>query len=727
MFLACTVPATGIKPGRNVLHLAFRSLDTQLRERRPRPRWRTPMIENQQLRWIRTTVLGRTPGWSLPAAPVGPWREIRIVSHPPAVDEIRLGASVAGTNGILEFRARTSLAAQPTPPLLSLRLDGVEVASAIVERRGTFLEARLEITNVERWWPHTHGRPALYDAVLLAVGLAGQPAEFPMGRIGFRTVTLNSDREGPALAINGVDVFCRGACWTPIDPVSLATDRNTLKLALEQATVAGFNMLRVTGVGVYEDEEFFTLCDSMGIMVWQDFMFASMDFPTGDADFRDSVVREAEQQLRLWDRHPSVSVVCGNSEVSQQSAMWGRPREDWNPDFFSTLLRDLAREHCPQACYWPSSAWGGDFPHQASAGTSSYYGVGAYMRELADAKHSGLIFATECLGFANIPEDATLSRLAAGTPLRTHTALWKRRSPRDLGAGWDFDDVRDHYVQRLFGVDPTSLRYADHARYLTLGRQAVAEAMGTAYTYWRSPGSRCKGALVWLLRDLWPGAGWGIVDSTGDPKSPWYELRRNLQPQWIGISDEGLNGIAVHMVNESATACAGTLRLTLYRDGRHVAENAERIVELGPRSGTTLNAVSLLAGFQDLGHAYRFGPLGSDLIVASFRPHTGREMTAFFLPRTDLHLQPRGDCTLQARAEPLPGTADYRLVVSCSGFARGVHIDVPGYSPSDQYFNLEARASVELRLFSVAENPRVPSGCATAVNISAPAAIQLAS
>ena len=236
-------------------------------------------------------------------------------------------------------------------------------------------------------------------------------------------------------------------------------------------------MLRVNGCMVYEDDAFFDACDALGLLVWQDFMFANMDYPASDAGFMASVREEARQQLARWQAHPSLAVICGNSEAEQQAAMWGAPREAWAQPLFDEQLAALAGELCPGVTYWPSSAHGGAFPHQNNVGTTSYYGVGAYLRPMEDARRAGLRFATECLAFANVPPPATLARMPGGTSLRTHHPGWKARAPRDLGAGWDFEDVRDHYLQRLYGVDPVALRSTDHERYLQLSRAVSAEVI----------------------------------------------------------------------------------------------------------------------------------------------------------------------------------------------------------------------------------------------------------
>lgn len=485
-------------------------------------------------------------------------------------------------------------------------------------------------------------------------------------------------------------------------------------------------MLRISGAFVYEDEAFYSLCDEMGILVWQDFMFANMDYPETDEQFMTLVQQEVAQHLRRWARHPCVAVICGNSEVSQQAAMWGAPRELWSPSLFDDTLRHLSAEHCTGTPYWPSSAFGGDFPHQVNAGTCSYYGTGAYLRDPTDARRSGLRFATECLGFANVPEADTLDAMPGGGAIRVHHAIWKRRAPRDLGAGWDFDDVRDHYLRQRFSVDPLQLRYADHARYLSLSRRVAGEVMQEAFSEWRRPLSGCGGALVWFLRDLWPGAGWGIIDSRGVPKGAYYALQAVLQPRWIGITDEGLNGIAVHVGNDSPQHISIQLVLALYRDGQHLVTSAESSLNLPPHSSHSITAASLLGEFHDLTHAYRFGPPSCDLIIATMTNRSdGSQQQAFFLPNPNLHASPHPGCTLTAKAVPT-AAGEFRLHVKSRGFARSVHIDAPGYAPAIQYFHMAPGAELTLPLRARAAPGPALLGTVASLNCAAPARIELA-
>src|ERR1700736_1297780 len=206
------------------------------------------------------------------------------------------------------------------------------------------------------------------------------------------------------------------------------------------------------------------------------------------------------------------------------------------------------------------------------------------MRPLTDARRANVRFTSETLAFANVPENETVDVVMKGDVPATHDPRWKSRTPRDTGAGWDFEDVRDHYLRELFAVDPVQLRCFDVMRYLELSRIASAEAMLQVFSEWRRAGSTCHGGLIWFLKDLWPGAGWGVIDSRGVPKACFYYLRRAWQSRSVMLTDEGLEGIHAHAINETSDSFRGTLELTLLRDGHIVIASASVPCEVPPRS-----------------------------------------------------------------------------------------------------------------------------------------------
>ena len=690
----CAGPAL-IATGENELLMRFASLDARLAQRRPRPRWRAPMIEHQQLRWTRVSLLGRTPGWSPPAPAIGPWRAIEWIEREAIqVSRLRLHAGIEGAEGRLSVSVEmTPLAAQARIAEARLRVqrDAVvhEIALGRAGSNDAGFEATLAIPDVAPWWPHTHGEPALYAAQIV-VRLTGDDAAVivDLGSVGFRSISLDTTGGDFSLSVNGIAVFCRGANWTPLDVVSPNASAEATRAALAQVAAAGMNMLRVNGCMVYENADFFDACDALGILVWQDFMFANMDYPADDPAFNASVQGEARQQLARWQGRPSLAVLCGNSEAEQQAAMWGSPRELWSQPLFEHELAALSNEWCPDVPYWPSSAHGGSFPHQNNVGTTSYYGVGAYLRPLEDARRAELRFATECLAFANVPPAATIARMPGGTGLRTHHPGWKERASHDLGAGWDFEDVRDHYLQLLYGVDPVALRSVDHDRYLSLSRGVGAELAQATFAEWRRPASTCRGALVLFLRDLWAGAGWGLLDERGAPKAAFHGLKRALAPISVFMTDEGTNGVDLHVVNDPGVALSATVEVALYRDDGLRIQSSQRDCALPAHGARTWPLAEWFDGFIDISRAYRFGPAEHALVVATLRDAAGATLSqAFHFPEGRPSAR-RRDVGLSVRDIQKNDDASVILTLTSHGFAQSVYFEADGYEPDDEYFHI---------------------------------------
>jgi beta-mannosidase len=723
---ACDV-SKQLKPVGNELLICFRSLDTALAVRRKRPRWRAPMIEHQQLRWFRTTVLGRTPGWSPPCQIVGPWKDIWLEERGTVeLEQFALELNVDGADGLVKCQLQVGSVAGRAIEAVHLKLDRHQQTHATRLHCGPVtgsFTGELRIPGVALWWPHTHGEPAQYGG-LLAVRIAGtrEDINIDLGQLGFRTIALDRGDGNFALSVNGVPVFCRGACWTPLDPVTLRSSPENCRAALVQARAAGMNMLRVAGTMVYEEDHFFEACNELGLLVWQDFMFANMDYPLDDEAFRQSALAEVRKQLKRLQSNPCLALLCGNSEVAQQASMWGAARELWQSEFFDETLAQLCSELAPGTPYWPSSAHGGSFPHQANAGTTSYYGVGAYLRSPEDARRSELKFASECLAFANVPPASTLARMPGGLATRAHHPAWKARSPRDLGAGWDFDDVRDHYLGTLFNTDPTKLRSTDHDRYLTLSRITTAEIMAAAFAEWRRPGSTCNGALVLFLRDLWAGAGWGVLDDAGIPKACFHGLKRVLQPLAVFLSDEGVNGLFVHAINEDGVSRQVELELKAWRDGDVLVASAQKAWNLPPRSAQSLPCLDLFEHFMDLGYAYRFGPMPCAAVTATLKDAHGTLLAAAFHFPGGLSAQPESDVGLSARA-CMRNPQTIELTICTTRLAQSVHFDLPGFHADDEYFHLEPNSCIQVTLRGSGNTP--VSGYVHALNSARSARIDV--
>ena len=548
------------------------------------------------------------------------------------------------------------------------------------------------------------------------------------GRVGFRELAAGPlpdhdvEEDGLDLHLNGVAVFARGVVWTPPDFAGLASGEDALRAALEQVRDAGMNMVRLPGTAAYESGPFHDLCDELGILVWQDFAFANFDYPLADEDFQAAVATEIATVLGALGGRPSLAVLCGNNEVEQQASMLGFDPAIGRLDLFREQLPAAIEDARVDVPYLPSSPCGGEMPFRTDRGVSNYFGVGGYLCPLADARLADLRFAAECLAFGNVPDAAGIDAIAPGSvDLFVHEPRWKRGVPRDAGAGWDFDDVRDHYLELLFDVDPGRLRSFDPDRYLELSRAVSGEVMAAVFGEWRRPASACAGGLVLWLRDLMPGAGWGLVDHGGVPKVVLHHLRRALAPRAVWMTDEGLNGVAVHVANDSAESLVARLRVAAYHDGERRVEEAARSVELEPGTSATFDLEGILGRFVDASWAYKFGPPRQDVIVASLEDEGGAEgagllSQSFFLPagRPRELAVPR---TLGFEAEARPVADGVEVVLRSRRFAFGVRIAAAGFAVGDDAFSLEPGVERTIRLTPLAGAEPIDAAALSALNM----------
>ncbi len=667
----------------NELVIACRALRPRLvRRRRPSARWRTRVVDNGNLRWFRTMMFGRSPGFAPRPGVVGPWRPVGLqVRGPRDPYAVTVRATLDGADGrvtvggrIGDPGARVEVAVGPHRRALECAPDGA-------------FTGELRISAPALWWPHTHGHPERHTLTIEVDGTVRHTRQ-----VGFRALRWAQDiaRDGLALEVNGVPVFARGAVWTPADLVGMAPGAERLRELLERVHDGGMNMLRVVGTGAYETPEFHDLCDELGILVWQDLMFANLDYPFADADFEAEAEAEAREVLAGLVGRPSLAVVCGNSEVEQQAAMLGLERDLGRAPFYDERVPAILAELGGDCAYVPSTPYGGALPFHPGEGIAHYFGVTGYFRPPEDARRAGVRFAAECLAFANVPDEVDVP---------VHHPRWKEGVMRDagtgwdIGSGWDFDDVRDHYLGLLFGVDPVALRRYDHERYLELSRFASGEVMAAVIGEWRRAASPCRGALVLWCKDMAPGAGLGVLDHRGLPKVAFHHLRRAFAPVAVWSTDEGIGGIEAHVANDRAEPLHATLRVATYRDFEEPVDRAEQQIDLPAHGSASFNVEDIVGRFVDAAWAYRFGEATQNLIVLTLETVNGaggRVLSQSFV-------MPAGRPAREPAAARLGLTAKLcgadgpnpEVLLATRRFAYGVRIQVPGFLAEDDAFSIE--------------------------------------
>ncbi len=498
MFRRYRVPADNMRQGENTLSIVFRSAHESQKTKRPRPRWKTNLVNNQQLRWLRTTLLGRMPGWTPPLRPVGPWREISLERYRSFVVESASATTSHGADGFalaIDMRL-TDVAESLDISKATVSILGEEHPLNVATDEGSVrIHGSNGIEVSELWWPATHGEPTRHDFEV-SLHLSSGPLVIQAGKVGFRDVAVNRNDDKVELQINGLPIFLRGGCWSSNDIVSLRGDDVTLENKLRLIKNAGANMVRVGGTMAYESDTFYSLCDQLGLMVWQDFMLANMDYPTDDPEFLDDLTTEIRQQAQRIGSHPATVIFCGSSEVEQQAAMFGMGESTWANSFYYETIPAILKDLNSSAAYFASSPCEGALPFHNSSGIAHYFGVGAYKKPLSDLDVAQVKLASECLAFSNVPDDASLRKHFGSITPAVHAPQWKAGVPRDASAGWDFEDVRDHYIRELYNVDPVELRYADLGRYLAISQIVTGEIMSSVFNHWRDHDDPCSGGLI---------------------------------------------------------------------------------------------------------------------------------------------------------------------------------------------------------------------------------------
>ncbi|MBY0465942.1 MAG: glycoside hydrolase family 2 protein, partial [Burkholderiales bacterium] len=315
-----------------------------------------------------------------------------------------------------------------------------------------------------------------------------------------------------------------------------------------------------------------------------------------------------------------------------------------------------------------------------------------------------------CLAFAHVPDPCTTE--AMGVPAVHHPA-WKQGVPRDRHVSWDFEDTRDHYLQQVFGLDAALLRRTDPVRYLQASRAVTAHIVSCTLSQWRRPGSPTAGALVFTAGDLRLGAGWGLIDVLGEPKAAYHGFKQVAQPVALLLTDEGCDGVDVHLLNDTPAERQFEVSLRVLRQGRTVVASGQQTVQVPARGALTLSGTAVLGAFFDLTYAYRFGPPGHDEVVVTAVEVGGCAcLQAVFFP----HGPWVAPAQLALSAQPEQVDGHWHLVLRTDALARFVHIDDRSYLPGDNHFHLLPGQPRVVPLIPRNGTTAPPAGVVTALN-----------
>ena len=488
------------------------------------------------------------------------WQGARISSVRPLVDVRADGTGVATVHVGVEWAEPGSGA----PLELAAEVAGVRATARVApDQAGAVLT--LEVPDVERWWPHTHGGQARYPlAVTLAA--ADRPAEQPLDRwqrrIGFRTVELDTtpDEQGSrfALVVNGRAVFARGADWIPDDCFPSRVGPGRYRERVAQAVGAHVDLLRVWGGGTYESDAFYDACDEAGVLVWQDFLFACAAYPE-EEPFATEVAAEARDNVARLSAHPSLAVWNGNNENiwGFHAWDWQAPLDGrtWGKGFYYDLLPGIVAELDPTRPYIPGSPSSATFeedPNDDRSGCVHEWEVWNRL-DYAHYRDRRPRFVSE-FGFQGPPTWATIRRAVSDEVLTADSPNLLHHQKAEHGQGKLARGMAPHLPEPRPGEHGF-----DDWLWLTQLNQARAVAFGIEH--FRSLAPSCAGSVVWQLNDCWPVTSWAAVDGDGRRKPLWYAIAHAYADRLLTVQPRD-GGLALVAVNDTDRTWNGSARVS---------------------------------------------------------------------------------------------------------------------------------------------------------------------
>ena len=555
---------TDIKPhlraDSNELYILFHS-PTQLgQEKLEAHGYGLPAIndqsENGAMGDKKVSVFVRKPGyhfgwdWGPRLVTSGIWRPILVK----AWDEARLtdayfhqqsvSAEQARLEAQLEIEAERPMAASLAVFWGDSLLARQEVA--LQAGRQQFSLA-LTLDEPQLWWTKELGEPFLYQlSAVLESG--GQPISAIEHRIGLRSIRVvqEPDSQGSSfyVELNSKPVFSKGANYIPNDVFLNRVGPDWYREIIQAAADANMNMLRVWGGGIYEDKLFYDLCDELGILVWQDFMFACSMYP-GDAPFIESVKQEAIDNIKRLRNHASIALWCGNNEIDiawahyKETSGWGwkqrytmAQRATIWADYervFHQLLPDMVAAYHPGAFYWPSSPFASPGTHatnNSTTGDTHYWGVWHAEHPFRDFRKNVSRFVSE-YGFQSFPEFQSVQQYTLPEDHDIESEVMASHQRSGIG------NLRIRsYMKDWYKLPP---RF-DH--FLYVGQLLQAEAIKMAIEAHLTAKPYCMGTLYWQLNDCWPVASWSGIDYYRRWKAMHYFVKKAYQRETVVFIDQ---------------------------------------------------------------------------------------------------------------------------------------------------------------------------------------------
>jgi beta-mannosidase len=542
--------------------------------------------------------------WGPVLLTAGFWRAVRIEAYNARILDVNAPAAVSDDLREAIVSVQVDFTAVPIGASITVRLtdaDNTVVSETTLPASGSAVQHTITVTAPALWYPNGHGEQPRYKlTVTLHDGEKTLDSNEQL--LGLRRLRLVQEPliDAPGTSfyfeVNNIPLFCGGANWIPADSFTPRVTIEKYRAWLQMAADSHMVMLRVWGGGIYEEDAFYDLCDEMGLLVWQDFMFACGIYPA-HPEFLANVRAEAEANVRRLRNHPSLAIWCGNNEDYQIAEAINAYDPDFNGDFTKTAFpaREIYERLLPEVCgaldpnrqYWPGSPYGGRSVADQTLGDRHTWDV--WHGKMADYRDYPLYtgrFVSE-FGMQSAPIRQTIEGFTRPDERQLNSPVLRHHNKAVDGM-----ERLAHYIESNI-PEPTTL---DGYIYGTQFIQSEALAVGIEgwRRLWAGPGRYANsGALVWQINDCWPVISWAIADYDLNRKPAYYRIRRALAPIALGVGPKSSNaadGVVIWATNATSEVVEVTLDVQLFDlDGtRHAHES--KAITLTPLQSTELGA-----------------------------------------------------------------------------------------------------------------------------------------
>lgn len=586
MFLTFTYNVKNIlKPTDNMLKVILKS-PVKYSSQQEVKYGKLPVALNSTRAYIRKAQYSFGWDWGPSFPTSGIWRKVYLREWSDAkIDSIVFNTKKLGNN-YAEVEVVTSINTIKTNGIsivISLSNGSSVSEETVPMQRSKKNKINFKIKNPKLWWPNGEGEQNLYTLDVKIIDGDNVILDEIQRKVGIRTIELIlKDKKVSTFKfrINNIDIYCKGVNWIPADSFLPRVTTKKYSDLLLLAKQANMNIVRVWGGGIYENDEFYDLCDELGLLVWQDFTFACGAYPEKDA-FIANVTEEVTQNVLKLQHHACLALWCGNNENE-----WGWFQEQKSsyenmPGYkiFHSVIPKILKKIDPDRPYWQSSPFGNDNdPNSFNSGNTHQWDIWSRWIDYDNVKSDKSLFVTE-FGFQGPANKDTFEKYL---PLKN----------RDIS-----DNVFEHHNKQIEGPERIIKFLSSHLPiktewddYLYLAQLNQSFALKTCLEHWRLNG-KTNGSIIWQLNDCWPVTSWSIIDSDITPKLAYYFVKNAFAPQLLYFKDDGIT-IKVMLLDPNKEKISGRLRLTILDTvSGEMIEDSSRKVNVKDKRLVEINSV----------------------------------------------------------------------------------------------------------------------------------------